>query len=115
MDATRRDRDGEEGARRKQLRDCGAQQPTPDPPPPLEQCHVSVVLRNGACLNADGSSSSLVPGASSVAGCGANLENARIRARLNFAASFGCISDGDMPAPGCCTVDEQTVSGCICR
>lgn len=109
------DRNGEAGARRKQLQDCGARPPGQGTPPPGEECSVSVVIRNLSCLNADGTPSSLVPGASSVSGCGGNVENARARAKLSFASTFGCLSDGDSPAPGCCTVSEETVGGCLCR
>jgi len=113
--AAPRDRNGEAGARRKQLRDCGARAPSQGSPLPNEQCSVSVVVRNRSCLNADGTPSSLTPGASTASGCGGNVENARARAKLSFASAFGCISDDDSPLPGCCTVSEETVGGCLCR
>ncbi len=114
--AAPRDRNGEAGARRAQLRDCGARVPSQGSPLPNEQCSVSVVVRNRSCVNPDGTPSSLPPGGSTAPGCGGNVENARARARLNFVSTFAnCISDDDPPPPECCTVSEETVDGCLCR
>lgn len=105
------DRNGEAGARRKALQDCGAPTPVPQPPPG-EACSVSVIVRNDVCTNFDGSPSSLQPGGSMATGCGGSQENARTRARLSFATNFGCVTD--QPTQGCCTVREDVVSGCLC-
>jgi O-methyltransferase len=114
--AAPRDRNGEAGARRAQLRDCGARAPSQSSPLPNEQCSVSVVVCNRSCMNPDGTPSSLPPGGSTAPGCGGNVENARARARLNFVSTFAsCISDDDPPPPECCTVSEETVDGCLCR
>lgn len=95
---------------------CGATPPSrPQPIPPSESCSVSVTVVNRSCLNADGTPSTiLAPGTVSAAGCGADLDRARARAKLSF-QQFGCLSEGDDPSPGCCTYSEQAVQGCLCR
>lgn len=109
------DRNGEAGARRRQLQDCGARVPTPGAPLPTETCSVSVIVRNESCLNADGTASSRVPGSSAASGCGSSVENARTRARLSYALTFGCFNDGSSPDAGCCTIREEVVPDCLCR
>jgi hypothetical protein len=95
---------------------CGATAPSqPQPVPASESCSVSVTIKNAFCLNADGTPSTiLTAGSISAPGCGANLENARARARQSF-QQFGCLTEGDDPSPGCCTYSEQVVQGCLCR
>lgn len=95
---------------------CGATSSSqPQPVPPSESCSVSVTIQNKSCLNADGTPSTiLVPGRISASGCGANVANARSRAKLSY-QQFGCLTEGDQPSPGCCTYSEQVVEGCLCR
>jgi hypothetical protein len=83
--------------------------------PPADTCAVSVTVKNQTCLNADGTPSSMVPGSSSAPGCGSNANVAFSRAKLNFASSVGCLSEGSSPAAGCCTYTQQTTQGCLCR
>lgn len=110
------DANSEARKREGPLSQCRTTNPLPEGTQiPGEQCSVSVVIRNRSCLNADGTPSSRIPGSSTVSGCGGNVENARARAKLNFTSTFGCLSEGDTPAPSCCTVSEETVAGCLCR
>jgi hypothetical protein len=115
LTAAEHDRGGEAGARRSQLRECGARAPSQGSPPAGEQCSFSVVIRNRSCLNGEGAPSSRTPGTESTTGCGNSVESARARANFSFALTFGCLSDDDTPAPGCCTVSEEIVNGCLCR
>lgn len=86
-------------------------------PPSDEQCLVSVTLRNDSCLNADGTPSTIwESGTTSVVGCGDSEENAQTRAKAVFEQMLGaCLSDGDVPAAGCCTFEEDATRGCLCR
>jgi hypothetical protein len=95
---------------------CGATPPPPTPVvPPAEACSVSVIITNASCLNADGTASTiLTPGSTSASGCGANVANARERAKLSF-QRFGCLTEGNDPAPGCCTFTEKVAQGCLCQ
>jgi hypothetical protein len=81
-----------------------------------ETCTVSVIVRNAKCLNSDGSPSTgiLEPGKTSTFGCGGSVERARTRAQQSF-RSFACVTPGAEPAPGCCTLDEEVVQGCLCK
>ncbi len=97
------------------LSQCRTTNPVGPPPPPPEACSVSVVARNQFCLNQDGTPSSIVPGGFSVPGCGPDRDRASQRARAAFSFNFACISGGGSPSPGCCTIDEQTTPGCLCR
>jgi hypothetical protein len=109
------DRGGEAGARRKQLRDCVARTGNQNGAAPGEQCLVSVIVRNKACSNVDGTPSSKQAGESTAPGCGNSVEAARARAKLNFFGGFGPISEDDPPSPGSCSISEETVNGCLCR
>ena len=102
--------------RNQVLEYCG-QRPATTPPavPAGEACSVSVIIRNSSCLNVDGTPSTiLTPGSTSATGCGSTSENALTRAKLSF-QQFSCISEGDEPAPGCCTYTQQVVAACLCR
>lgn len=88
----------------------------PSPPAPGEQCAFSVILHNKSCLNADGTPSSiLTPNMFTASGCGESIEKARIRAKFSYSQTFGCLSDGDTPDPGCCAFSEETTNGCLCH
>lgn len=101
----RRNREHEAGGRTSELIQCkesknyatvGA----------AEACTYKAVITNQACLNADGSASSLVAGGTTAEACARNEERAKLFARVAFAAN-ACISNGDTPDPGCCTVTEE--------
>lgn len=100
---------------RKAFVHCGSAPATsPQPVPTGEACAVSVVLRNAACLNLDGTPSTiLTPGTISATGCGGNVETARARAQASF-RQFSCLG-GDPPPAGCCAATDQVVNGCLCR
>lgn len=111
--------DQETRAREGALSQCRTTNPLPDRKPtdplPTGACAVSVVVRNKLCSNADGSPSEiLTSGNTSATGCGSTVDDARSRAKLSF-QSFSCISEGDQPSAGCCTLSEEVVQGCLCR
>ena len=78
-----------------------------------ETCAWSAVVRTVECLSGDGTPSTARQGQSNLA-CGPTQDVALTRAKLGLEQA-GCLSDGDDPAPGCCTVTEETSSGCSCR
>lgn len=83
--------------------------------PAVETCAWSVAAKNLVCANTDGTRSSIATGHLSAPGCGSNPNIASQRAKLNFAASHACVTEGDAPSAGCCTVGEELVQGCLCR
>lgn len=96
---------------------CSNQTPTTATttgPQPGEPCAVSVTIANNACLNHDGTQSSLTPGGTTASGCGADEQKATERAKASFQSGF-CLSEGDTAAPGCCTYTKQTIAGCLCQ
>jgi hypothetical protein len=97
------------------LSQCRTTNPEGPPPPAPEACAVSVIVKNEACLSLDGTPSSMSPGSASQPGCGADQGVASQRAKLAFSANVACITEGDSPSPGCCTVNEQLVPGCLCH
>lgn len=82
--------------------------------PAVEACAWTSTVKNRTCRNLDGTASSIVPGSMSANGCGGNAANAAQRAKLNFSVNVSCLSDGNSPAPGCCTFSVQTARGCGC-
>ena len=84
-------------------------------PPAQETCSWSVTVKNQTCLNLDSTPSSIIAGSLSAPGCGSNRDVALQRAKLNFASSVGCLSEGNSATPGCCTYSQQTTQGCLCR
>lgn len=111
--AARADRDGESAARREALRECAVRSVETERPA-WEQCLVSVVIASRTCIAGDGSPAGNMPPESSLPGCGSNVENARLRAKINFGGGF-CLSEGDNPERGCCTYEEQIIPGCLCQ
>jgi hypothetical protein len=102
-------------ARERELERCRGQRP-PNPPPAGEHCSVSVTVKNDQCLNLDGSAADILqPGARSATGCGEDRDKASERAKLIFQSSGMCISEGDSPEPGCCTIEEEVRAGCLCQ
>ncbi len=97
------------------LSQCRTTNPIGATTPAPEACTVTARLINRACLNADGTGSSIVPGSLSAVGCGGADAAATLRAKLNFTANVSCLSDGSTPAPGCCTYSVSTTPGCGCR
>jgi hypothetical protein len=80
-----------------------------------EACSVSVIVRNGTCLNVDGTPSTILsPGQTSAVGCGGTVDQARARAKASF-RSFACLTEGNQPVAGCCTFTEEVVQGCLCK
>jgi uncharacterized protein with LGFP repeats len=95
---------------------CGQTSPSqPKQVPPGESCSISVTIQNKACLNADGTDSTILSsGTITASGCGSSVENARSRAKQSF-QQFGCLTEGNQPSPGCCTFSEQVEQRCLCR
>jgi hypothetical protein len=113
--ARREDREDEAAARRDELRRCReAAGGAGGPGAAGAACSVSVTARVGACLNLDGSASSIQAGSLSAAGCAGGEELAKLTALANLAGQ-ACLTAGDAPAPGCCTFTTETVAGCLCR
>jgi hypothetical protein len=107
--------DSETREREGPLSQCRTTHPLGPPPPPPEACAVSVVVTNRNCLNLDGTPSSIVPGSLSQPGCGGDQNTASQRAMSAFSSGIACVSNGDSPSPGCCTVSAQVTQGCLCR
>lgn len=82
-------------------------------PPATEACAFTAVAANAACINADGTPSSLTPGGTTANGCGGTPANAQARAKAVLGAAL-CLSDGNSPQPGCCTYTVRTAQGCGC-
>lgn len=104
---TRRNREHEQSARSRELKSCEENMHYFASNAP-EACRYEAVIANKACLNADGTDSSLAPGESTGTACASTKERAIIFARLSFAQQW-CITADEAPDPGCCTVTE-TVS-----
>jgi hypothetical protein len=82
---------------------------------PGEECLVSTTIYNDACLNADGTPSTILnPGATSGTGCGDTSEKALTRAKQVY-RQFGCLTEGSEPSPGCCTYTQQSTQECLCK
>jgi hypothetical protein len=107
--------DSETREREGPLSQCRTTHPLGPPPPPPEACTVSVIVMNQTCLNLDGTPSSIVPGSLSQPGCGGDQNTASQRAKSAFSSGIACVSGGNSPSPGCCTVSEQVTQGCLCR
>jgi len=110
--ATRAERDDVAMMRREELRGC-ALLAAESERPSWEQCAVSAVIANRACLNGDGSPADIAVGRLSSVGCGSNADNARLRARIGFGGRF-CLSADGTTDRGCCTYAEQIIPGCLC-
>ena len=110
---TRADREDEAAIRRDELRECAVRSAEAERPS-WEACATSVLVTNRACLNGGGSPSEIQPGKLSSVGCGANPDNALLRARIGFGGKF-CLSSGETPDRGCCTYEEELIPGCLCR
>jgi hypothetical protein len=89
------------------LSQCRTTNPMGHALPPPETCAVSVAVTNRTCLNADGTPSSVTPGSLFQVECGADYNTASQRAKSAFSIFNYCLIDGDSPAPGCCTYNEQ--------
>ncbi len=83
------------------------------PVPAAEACAFTARVQNRACLNLDGSASSIVPGSMTSMACGGTPDAASSRAQASFAGQ-ACISGGDSPAAGCCTISVGVSQGCGC-
>lgn len=81
--------------------------------PPAPACTASAVVTNRACMNVDGSPSTvLAPGSLHAAGCGATDAQALAFAKAQFASQAAL---AEQPTPGACTYAVQKASGCLCR
>lgn len=102
--------------REDELKRCASIPPASSSGPSgAEPCLVSVIVRNGECLNLNGTPSTIFqPGTRQVTGCGSDVEKATERAKIVFQATGVCLSEGDEPAPGCCTFEEEPRQGCLC-
>jgi hypothetical protein len=109
--------EAETSEREGPLSQCRTTNPLPGgpPAPPSEACEWTATLQNQACLNLDGTPSSITPGSMSAPACGGTAEIALERAKVSFAANMGCLSEGGSPAPGCCTYTQETTQGCGCQ
>lgn len=94
--------------------ECAASQVGPPPRPTGEACSFTAIASNRQCRNIDGSPSTLSSGGTTAMGCGGNTSRAQDRAKISLAQQL-CFSDGDSPAPGCCTYDVSITEGCGCR
>jgi hypothetical protein len=108
--------DRETSEREGLLSQCRTVNPLPgggQPAPAGGACNVSVVVRNDACLNLDGTLSAYVaPGSLTALGCGADQNAALAAAKASFSSQAALADD---PTPGACTYTVETTQGCLCR
>jgi hypothetical protein len=105
----------EAAARGGELSQCRTNNPMPGggSTPAGESCAWSVTVTVGTCRNVDGTEASISFANISAAGCGGTPESALDRARASLASAI-CLTEGDSPAAGCCTYEQEVVQGCQC-